>query len=271
MSVRVEERPTRWLNLSIVGAVLAAVMFGTLFASQRDWVAGGFALISLIGAAWTTALWLRLRRRRRPTSDLASPNYVPPRRAFTSRARDFVGARYRDGHVVIGEHAAAFVPSSSWRHVVLEMVIGLLASPMSLSEIQIEALDSHELADELAALARHRGGYVIDTGWAWARRGYALALPGGCGYLTIEDTPPLVCVERWADLPVDPGAVRRRIIKVLIAGGASVAVLFVAGVAAWQITGNPDFMIAGSSYAGLILVSVVIGMVLARRGKTRSS
>jgi len=271
MSVLIEVRPTRWLNLSIVGAVLAAVMFGTLFASQRDWVAGGFALISVIGAAWTTVLWLRLRRRRRPTSDPHVPGPANARRAFTSRARDFVGARYRDGHVVIGEHAAAFVPSSSWRHLVLEMVLGLLASPTSLSEIEIEALDSHELADDLAALARHRGGYVIDTGWAWARRGYALALPGGRGYLTIEDTPPPGCVERWADLPVDPGAVRRRIIKVLIASGASVAVLFVAGVAAWQITGNPDFMIAGSSYAGLILVTVVIGTVLARRRKTRSS
>jgi hypothetical protein len=289
VALRVQEKASPWVGLLLVASLIAVVVFGTLFASQRDWTAGVFALIAAAGAARFAVLGVRLARARAkepgaripdaravnlPPSDArpgpppapAALTAPPPAssRAFVTTATHAIGLRLREGYVVIGRDAAAFVPTTGYKHIAAQIALGLVATRLSLSRTELDADDSPELAGELAALAGARGGFLLDERWSWARRGLALTRPDGGDYLTIDHDPPSAYIDRWASLPAAPAAeLRRRIARVVRVAVAAAVLLAAAGIVTWRLTANADFLTAGLSFAGMIIIPTVIGVVLA--------
>jgi uncharacterized SAM-binding protein YcdF (DUF218 family) len=261
MALRSQERSTLMLGLMLAGSVLAMFVLGGLAAAERDWVLGVFAAIAAIGAAYLVRLRLRLAESSAAT---AAPASAP--RAFVTDASHSIGARARDGVVVIGQDVAAFVPTSQWRQLGVELVSGLFFQRVRLSRLDIDARDTPALASELAELVRHRGGFLLDERWSWAVRGRALLRAENKEFLRLKARPPAEPIARWPVLAAPPAAeLRRMYVKVLAIGGVVSGLIAAAGVAAWQVSSNVDYLIAGAVFAVLVGGSVVGGVVLAGR------
>jgi hypothetical protein len=259
MAIELRRRPSRNLDLLLVASIFVVVIFGAIFASARDWTSGAFALIGAINAAYLGALRLRLRGEPQP------PAVSQPRdaRAFTTRARHLVGPRFRDGYVVIGAEIAGFVPTSDWRHLAAEVAIGLVASPLTLADSELDAADSPALASELAALVERRGGFLVDGEWSWAQRGEALArtIDDVEQRIALDDDPPAAYVARWSvRAPISRARQRRLRQRAVSIAGTVTAVIAGAGVVGWRATGNSDFVVAGLVWAGLIAGGVGLGL-----------
>lgn len=107
---------------------------------------------------------------------------------------------------------------------------------------------------------------LLDSSWSWVARGRALTRAEGGDYVTLTKRLPDALLALWPDAPAASPAQRRRLQrKVLAVGGAVVAVLAGAGAAAWRLTGESDFLVAGLSFAGLVAVRVGGGLIAAAR------
>jgi len=272
------KRASRWLSLLLVLTIGAVILFGALFVAHRDWLSGVFTLLAIIGVARLVIINLRLVRSRRvetaARNDGGGAVGVSTREPlgggspFVSRARYNIGARFREGYVVISSQAAGFVPTGQWRHLALDLALGLVGTRVPLTHTELEAVDAPSLADELGALVAQRDGFVLDHSWAWVFRGRWLGRLEGNGILHLADRLPESLAALWPDAPATPGAQQRRVRNgILAVGGALTAVLAGAGVAAWRLTGDSDFLTAGLSFAGLIAVSVVVGVIAGERLK----
>jgi len=278
MAIHLEQRASRWLSLLLAVTVLAVMLFGALFVALGDWVAGVFALVAVIGVARLVILKVRLVRSRRAGAR-ARDDSVEAARAptgapwggggpFVSRASYNIGARSREGYVVISQQTAGFVPTGEWRHLALDLASALVGSRVPLTHSELEAVDAPSLADELGALVSQRDGVMMDSRWVWVLRGRWLARPEGKHILRIADRLPDALSALWTDAPATSAAHQRRVRNgILAGGGAVVAVLAGAGVTAWRFTGDSDFLTAGLSFAGLIAVSVVVGVIAGERLK----
>ena len=277
MALRLREHSTRSLDLLLAATVVAVVVFGGLFTATRDWLAGAFAIVAAVGAVRLGTLRFRLRGAPRDPaarlaagSDDATEDPAAARGestgaepAFVTGARHVLGARSREGYVVIGRDAAGFVPTAQWRHIAAEIGLGLIATRVDLSRIALDADDEPALGPKLAAMIEHRDGLILDERWAWARPVRALVRTETGDTLTLDRDPPATCLARWATLSPAPAAqTRRTVVRIAVGAGAIVAVLGGAGVAAWRVTDNVDFLIAGLSFAGLIAGSVITGLVI---------
>jgi hypothetical protein len=274
MALRTQARPTLLLSLFLAASVIAVVVFGGLFATQRDWVAGVFAVFAVIGMVRLATLRLRLARHRANMQLLAravgeQTPFAPatrPERAFVTGAGQVVGMRFRGGHLVIGQDVAAFVPTTGWRNIAVEFTIGLVAPRMRLSRIDLDADDTPALAGELAEQIQRHDGFLLDACWSWTRPGRALVRTGSAESLTIERSPPAEIVARWPSSPRPPAAEQRRMyVRILAIGGAVTGLFVAAGVVTWQLTADPEYLVAGLSYAGIIGGCVVTGVVLAAK------
>jgi hypothetical protein len=275
MAIRLQRRAAPASAPLLAGAILALTVFVALFIWLRDWLAGAFALVAATGVARLVTL----RRSRelapphleRQRADGETQLFVPATgRAFVTGACHVVGTRLRDGHLVIGREVAGFVPTTRWRGLAIEIVLGLIAHRVKLSEIELDADDSPSLASELEGLVGRRGGFLLGDDWSWTRRGKALARSHARDYLTIEDDPPAAFLARWPVLRKAPAAEQLRVrMRVLSIGGAMSAFAGAAGVVSWHLTGNSDFLIAGLGWAGVIAAAVTTGWLLARRDARR--
>ncbi|WP_434427108.1 hypothetical protein [Nannocystis pusilla] len=267
MALRSREQSTPMLGLMLAASLLVTLVLGGLAAAERDGVFGILAAVAAIGAAALARLRLRLAERRGPEPlEPDAGTAAPARRAFVTDASQSIGPRARDGIVVIGRDLAAFIPTSQWRQLGVELVIGLFFQRVRLSRIDIDARDTPALAGELAELVRQRDGFLLDERWSQAFGGRALwrAESEECVRLTAR--PPAEALARWPALAAPPPAeLRRMFIKVLAIGGAAAGLIAAAGVVAWRLSSDSDYLIAGIAYAVIVGGSAVGGAVLARR------
>lgn len=265
MALRLQQRPTPALGLMLASSLLALLVLGGLAAATREPVFAALAVLAAIAAAHWTRLRLRIARQT-PRAPLPSDAL----RSFVTGAGNSVGPRARDGFVVIGQDVAAFVPTSPWRHLGAELLAGLLVQRMQLSRHVLDARDTPALASELAELVRQRGGFMLDERWSWAIRGRVLWRADGQEFLRLKAWCPAESITRWPVLAAPPAERRRREVKLLAIGGAASGLLATAGVLAWRVGSNVDYLIAGSFFAVLVGGSVVAGVLMARRMLARS-
>ena len=276
MTLHLRERPSPWLVVLLMVMVLAFALFTSVFVSNGDWLWGALALVTGAGVLRLAFLRLRMARGRQPKLDTsyaapaqapipADPHPFSPR-AFVTRARHMVGMRLRDGYVVIGQHAAGFVPTTQWRHLSVEIVLALIGSRVGLSKIEVDAVDSTSLSDELAAVTHRHDGFIMDEHWSWARHGKALTRNQHEDYLALNTPLPEAFSRQWPNAPMASAAQQRRtLIWIFAIAGAVVAVLAAAGAVAWHLTGDPDFLVAGFCFSGMIALAVIAGVILGRK------
>lgn len=258
---------TAWLLLAAHG--LAAAVFGLIWALNRDWVAAIFCLLASAGAV---RMGIVLRRR---SGLQASATHVARGRAsavtpdgqlFVSFARHMVGARMRPGIVLIGPSSAAFIPVGGWTHLALETVVVMFAARLRFVDLALYVADGDDLEVALQAAVQRHDGFLIDGTWTYTASQRWLSRPDSEGLVWIEREPPVSFTSRWAPTPLRSAA-ELRVIRNRIAGGATVvvAVVALAGVVAWRVTGDPDYLIAGIAYAVMIGGAVIGGLVVAAR------
>lgn len=264
------------LVISFIGMVL----FGVLCASTLDWILGA---IGAIFGAFAIGLALLQRKLRQKTGANPGRNDfvaqgpsaparavsvagASPRRAHVAEAMYSVGGRFRTGFVVFGHAAAGFVPTTRWRHLVTEVLLGLFVDRVRVTKVEMEATDSEFLAEELAEVMRRQGGFFLDEHWSWVLPGRTLIRLPGQDYLTIQGlAPPTHVLGRWPVLPRDPTAYRRIVRKVGMGTGLICMLLVAAGLIGWRLTGNLDVLLAGLAWAVLIAGAVTAGLVVAAR------
>lgn len=245
-----------------------------------------WALICLIAvmALWIAHLvrtWLRARRSMRMRA-LAQPSPAPEEQAavpaasvdltapFTARATQFVGMRYREGYVVFGAEVAGFVPTDQWHHLAGEILLGLVATRVPLTRLELDVQSAASLTQDLARLVDQRDGFLMDSGWEWIPGG-PLSLKGamlkqGRDTLVVEDTPPEAAMHRWKRATPQEDSKGQTTLRRLLLGMASVALLCAAaGMIAWRLTGNTDYLVAGLSWSGLIGGSTLVGVIFGKR------
>ena len=250
------------------------VLFGALFVANHDWLSGAFALISGVATARLALTALRLRRDRyvpdRRAREPESARNPREQRTFVTHATHQLGYLTRDGYVVISGEVAGFVPTTRWRHLIPKIAIGLIASEVPLSELELDVEDSPRLAGELTALIEQRDGAVLDARWSWARRGHSLVRDGR-DHLRLEDAPSKAWIERWPSPTAAALAHRRRIGARVRLWFISIAVVFAgAGLVSWRATSDTDFLFAGMWFAGVTLSSVVISLAVSRKDAQRT-
>lgn len=174
------------------------------------------------------------------------------------RATQTCGGRLREGFVVLATDVAAFIPTSGWRSVVLEVALGLVTTRIELSRAELEVVGSPTLAADLEELVCAREGFMLGADWTWTHlqllhhRYVMLNLDGNT--LRFE-LPPPETLARWRKL--DPPS--RRSQRIAAAGVAGVAVLCaLVGTLAWQLTGEADYLVAGLSFAGLFVLVLAV-------------
>lgn len=232
---------TAWLLLAAY--VMAALVFGLLWALQGDWVAALFCLAASAGAA---RMGLVLRRRsglEANATHVASGRasaITPNGQLFVSFARYMVGARMRPGLLLIGPSSAAFVPVGGWTHLAVELVVTMFAARFRFIDLALYVPSGDDLELALQDAVQRHDGFIIDDTWTYTAS------------------------QRWLSRPDAQGLVWR------IAGGAAIvaAVLALAGIVAWRVTGDAQYLIAGLAYAALLGGAVIGGLVVAERRLT---
>lgn len=272
MVLHIQERRSPWLGVLLVGSILALLLFGGIFAAFRDWLSGLLVLLALVGVLRAGWVWRRVSRRSAPDTPphlVHTPSHSTEERlssstpAFVGRARLMVGVRSREGFIVVGEHAAAFVPTFPWRHLAVEILVALFSVRVKLNRFELTAEDSPALVDELAALVELNDGVWLDGSWVWMRGGKVLLRSGQNESLTLIDPLPEPRVGRWTDSPqVSSAQLKRTLTWIAAIAAATVAMLTGAGITAWRLTGEMDYLVAGLSFAGMVTVAVVVGLVI---------
>jgi hypothetical protein len=82
----------------------------------------------------------------------------------------------------------------------------------------------------------------------------------------LKAQPPAGGTAPWPVLATRPAAeLRRMYVKVLAIGSVVSGLIAAAGVVAWHVSSDVDYLIAGTIFAVLVGGSVVAGVVLAAR------
>jgi hypothetical protein len=261
---------TAWLLLA--AHVVAVLVFGLIWALRRDWVAAIFCVAASAGA-----VRMGLVLRRRSGLQASATNVVsgrasavtPDGQLFASFARFMIGARIRPGLVLISPSSAAFVPVGAWTHLALEAVVTVFAARFRFVDLALYVSTGGDLELALRDAVRRHGGFMIDGTWTYTPSQRWLSRPDGEGLVWIERRPPASFTSRWAATELRSAA-EFRAIRNRIAGvaGIVVAVLALAGVVAWRVTGDADYLIAGIAYAALVGAAVVAALVVAERRLT---
>jgi hypothetical protein len=255
---------TAWLLLG--GCVVSCVVFGFIWATQRDRVAAAFCLAALAGAV-RMGLVLRRRQRLQTTAGMVAHG-----RAFASALGGalFVsfghytrGGRLRRGVVLIGPSVGAFVPVEGWTHIAWEAAKAPFFARFRFVDLAIDVADIDAALHD--AVARH-DGFIIDATWTYTHSQRWLSQPGAPGIVWIERAPPASITSRWAPAP-PPSAEKYRWIRNRIVAVAAVVVVMLGlgGVVAWRLTGDADYLMAGLVYGLLLAGGVIGGVVLAKR------
>jgi hypothetical protein len=255
--------------LLLVGCVFSCLLFGLIWATQRDGVAAAFCLVALAGAV---RMGLLLRRRHRLQ---ARADVVAHGRTFAttlgdalviSFAHSMEGARLREGIVLIGPVSAAFVPMGGWTHLTWKVLAAPFVARFRFVDLAIDLVGGGDVDAALQdAVARH-DGFLIDTSWTYTHSQRWLSRPGLQGIVWIERRLPDSITSRWTPTPPPSAAMYRSIRNRVTAIGVVVAVVLgLAGVVAWRLTGDAEYLLAGLIYGALIAGAVIGGVVLANR------
>jgi hypothetical protein len=271
LSVQLGSSRRAWL---LFGAyVSVVVVFGWIAAVQRDWVAAVFCVAGSVGVVQMGLLLRRradVRAQRVPVTTGRASARSADGALFVSMGLQIVGARQREGVVLIGPSSAAFVVVGGWTHLAWKLLTAPFLVRFRFVDLAIDAQVDVDLA--LAdAVARH-GGFVIDGDWTYASSQRWLLRPGAEGIVWLEHPPPESLSSRWLPVP-PPTPARFRWIRNRIAAVAATVTLVigVAGVAVWRLTGNADYLVAGLFYAVLIGGSVLIALIVAQHRMTAAA
>ncbi len=258
---------TAWLLL--VACAFAGLLFGLIWATRRDGVAAAFCLVSLAGAV-RIALLLRRRHRLQARAGVVARGrtFVGTRRdtPFVSFAHYMVGARLRDGVVLIGPTSAAFVPMAGWTHLAWKALMAPFVARFRFVDLAIDLVGDGDVDAALHdAVARH-DGFIIDSSWTYTHSQGWLSRPGVQGIVWIERRPPDSITSRWTPAPPASAEMHRTMRNRATAVGAVVVVVLgLAGVVAWRLTGDAEYLLAGLVYGALIAGAVIGGVILAGR------
>jgi hypothetical protein len=267
LSVQLGSSRRAWLLL--VAYVCVFLGFGCIWAGLRDWVAGVFCAAGALGAVRMALLLRRraaVRAQQVPVATGRASARSPDGALFVSMGLQIVGARQREGVVLIGPSSAAFVLVSGWKHLAWKLLRTPFVARFRFVDLDIDVPTHGYLDPALAdAVARH-GGFMIDDNWSYAASMRWLVRAGAEGIVWIERPPPEAFSSRWRPVP-PPTPARFRWIRNRIAAAAVAitAVIGTAGVAVWRLTGDADYLVAGLCYAVLLGGAVLIALVVAQR------
>ena len=269
---------TRVAWLLLVTSASSALVFAWLAATLRDWLAAGVAL-----GCFTVAVRMGVLVRRR--SGLRNIGViVPPRRGdrsaampsglFMTQGFHAVGARFRHGVIVVGHGGAAFLPTSGWNHLAWELLTSPLVARFRFVDLIVDLPAGADMNAALHETAEKHGGFFIDDGWTWTPSQRWLTRPDFEGVVSLSSRPPPDFAARWAP-GASPSAATLRYVfrRVATVGVSAAAVLVISGYVAWKSTGDVDYLVAGISYAAIVIIAVVVGLVAASRalGRPRGS
>jgi hypothetical protein len=249
-----------------VSVVLA---FGWIWAVQRDGVAAVFCGAGVVGLA---RMGLLLRRRadvkaqRVPVTTGRASARTADGALFVSMGLQIVGARQREGVVLIGPSSAAFVFVGGWTHLAWKLLMFPFLVRFRFVDLAIDVPTRGGLDLALADAVERHGGFIIDGDWAYASAQRWLLRPGTEGIVWLERPAPESLTSRWRPAP-PPTPARFRWIRNRIAAVAAVLtpVIGLAGIAVWRRTGDADYLVAGLFYAAVPGVAVLIALVVAQR------
>ena len=256
-----------WLLL--ISSSIVMLGFGGVWAASGDRVSAFFCVAGLLGVARMVFLLSR-RAKRRSRAVTVATGQTAARTAdgalFVSFAHQVVGARVRDGVVLIGPSRTAFVVTEGWTHLGIRLLTFPTRVRFRFVDLAIEMPSIDDLDLALESLVARHGGVMLDDTWTYAAPQRWLVQPGGGGVVRLERPPPPNVVDRFraAPLPTPERVrwIRNRIGAVLLAIAGA---LVVAGLAAWRLTGEVDYLVAGSFYAGLIVIAGVVALIVIRR------
>lgn len=251
-----------WLLLVV--STTSALVFGWLAITQRDWLAGGFSLLCLVTMARMGVLLLRRRAHR--GAAVVHEGFGQAQRAssgiFMTRGFHSVGARFRKGVIVVGPSGAAFLPTSGWRFLPIEFfVTALVLRRFEFVDVLVDVPAHSDVNAALHAAAAKYGGFFIDDGWLWTAAQRWLSRPDAPGVISLAQSPSEHLTARWAAGAMPSKAVIQQRLRVAASVGLALATItFVVGLVASRSTGDADYWVAGSFYAGM-LVLVVVGVL----------
>ena len=256
-----------WLLLG--ACVFSGLLFALIWATQRDAVAAAFCLVAFAGAV-RMGLLLRRRHALHARADVVAHGrtFATTRddALFTSFAHQMEGARLRDGIVLIGPVSAAFVPMGGWTHLAWKALAAPFIARFRFVDLAIDFVGGGDVDAALQDAVLRHDGFMIDTSWTYTHSQQWLSRPGLQGIVWIERRPPSSITSRWTATPPPSTAMYRSVRNRVTAVGAVVAVVLgLAGVVAWRLTGDADYLLAGLIYGALIAGAVIGGVVLANR------
>lgn len=265
-----------WRRARLLFAAYAIVglVFGWIWAVERDIIAAVFCVAGSVGAVRIGLLLRRradVRAQEVPVAEGRASARAADGALFVSLGHQIVGARQREGVVLIGPSSAAFVVVGGWTHLAWKLAAAPFLVRFRFVDLAIDVPRHGDLDLALQdAVARH-GGFVIDHDWTYAASQRWLLGPGTEGIVWIERPPPESLTSRWLPVP-PPSPARFRFIRNRVAAGAAVitTVLGLAGLAAWRLTGDADYLVAGLFYAVLVGGTVIGALVLAERQMARA-
>jgi hypothetical protein len=255
----VQERPTPWIGLILAAQVFVAVLFGWLALALQDWSAGFVAVLALIGAAWHGSVLLRVRAAQAEGAVPLTPQGTTAARTFACKATHSQGARSREGVMVVISDLAAFVPIAPWRGVAGQLLRALFSVRIPTTRVVLARLPASR--DELVALVHANQGMFVDASWAWHPSGGMLVRAGE----VLITRLPQAHAPLWPRIADDPQARRAAMFKATIAMSVVAVALAGLGALARLITGDPDYLVAGLAYAGLVLVALAIALFAVSR------
>jgi hypothetical protein len=270
LSVQLGSARRAWLLL--VAYVIVGLGFGLIWAGLRDWVAAVFCVAGLVGAARMIVLLRRrsaVRAQAVPVARGRASAQAANGALFVSLGHQTRGARVREGVVLIGPRSAAFVVVGGWTHLAWKLVMSLVRVRFRFVDLAIDIPTHGDLDQALQDAVDRHGGFIIDGDWTYASSQRWLLRPGGAaaeGIVWIERPPPESLTTRWLPVP-PPTPERLRWIRNRVAAVAAVVVTVfgVVGLAAWRLTGDLDYLVAGLFYAALVGGSVVAAVIVAER------
>ncbi len=266
-SVQLGSSRRAWLLFFAYATV--GLVFGWIWAAQRDWLAAIFCLAGSMGAVRIGLLLRRradLRAKQVPVAEGRASARAADGALFVSLGYQMRGARLRDGLVLLGPSSAAFVVAGGWTHLAWRLATLPFGVRFRFVDLAIDVPSHGDLDLALQDAVERHGGFIIDRDWTYAPAQRWLMRPGTEGIVCIERPPPASLTSRWLPVP-PPSPARFRWLRNRIAAAAATitAALGLTGLAVWQLTGVAEYLVAGVFYAALVAGSVLGAIVVAER------